>query len=236
MGTRALGPGRRSAVWVQGCPFRCPGCLAPEWIPDRPARRVEPAVLAAELLADPAVTGLTFSGGEPMEQAAGLAETARLARRDRPGLTLICFTGYRLERLRSRPPGGGGDGDGVAALLGEVDVLIDGQYVAARDDDRGLRGSSNQRVHHLTDRLRDADAELAGGPRKVEIRVRDAGAALFVGVPSRAIAAAYPPPALPPTEVGPVTARDGANAGAVPDVQPGGAGPAGGRAAERSTR
>ncbi|WP_207944609.1 4Fe-4S single cluster domain-containing protein [Actinomadura rubrisoli] len=215
VGTRALGPGRRSVVWVQGCPFRCPGCLAPEWIPDRPARRVAPADLAAELLADPGVTGLTFSGGEPMEQAAGLAEVARLARRDRSGLTVVCFTGYRLERLRDRPPG-----DGVGALLAEVDVLIDGLYVAARDDDRGLRGSSNQRVHHLTGRLRDAGDALAGGPRKIEIRVRD-GAALFVGVPSRALAAAYPPP---------VTVGEGANARAVPGVQSGGAGASGARA------
>lgn len=36
LGTRALGPGLRSALWVQGCPFRCPGCVAPDWIPDRP--------------------------------------------------------------------------------------------------------------------------------------------------------------------------------------------------------
>ncbi|WP_231335677.1 4Fe-4S single cluster domain-containing protein [Actinomadura graeca] len=208
VGTRALGPGMRSAVWVQGCPFRCPGCLAPEWIPDRPARAVAPADLAAELLADPRVTGLTFSGGEPMEQAAGLAEVARLARRDRSGLTLICFTGYRLERLRSRPPG-----DGVAALLAEADVLIDGLYVAARDDDRGLRGSSNQRVHHLTGRLRDAAEVLATGPRKIEIRVR-AGAALYVGVPSRALAAAYPP----------VARGDGRDAMTVPGALAGGAG------------
>ncbi|MBA8949882.1 4Fe-4S single cluster domain-containing protein [Actinomadura namibiensis] len=185
MGTHALGPGRRSVVWVQGCPFHCAGCLAPEWIPDVPARRVAPVDLAAELLADPAVTGLTFSGGEPMEQAAGLAETARLARRARPDLTLVCFTGHRLERLRDRPPN-----PGVPALLAAADVLIDGLYVAVRDDDRGLRGSANQRVHHLTDRLRHVD--LTGGPRRIEVRMRGAEA-LFVGVPSRAMAALYPP-------------------------------------------
>ncbi len=183
-------------MWVQGCPFRCPECLAPEWIPDRPARRVTPAALAAELLADPAVTGLTFSGGEPMAQAAGLAETARLARRDRSGLTLICFTGYRLERLRVRPPG-----DPVHALLAEADVLIDGLYVAARNDDRGMRGSDNQRVHHLTGRLRHATAALADGPRRIEVRLR-ATETLFVGVPSRALAAAYPPAAVVPPDPG----------------------------------
>ncbi|MGH3375182.1 MAG: 4Fe-4S single cluster domain-containing protein [Actinoallomurus sp.] len=179
MGTRALGPGLRSALWVQGCPFRCQGCVAPDWIPDRPARQVEPSVLAAELLVHPRVTGLTFSGGEPMAQAEGLAEVARHARGIRE-LSIICFTGYRREGL---PPG-------ADALLAEIDVLIDGRYVAARNDDRGLRGSANQRVHHLTDRLREADAELTGGPRRTELRVRDAEL-LMVGVPGRTVTAAW---------------------------------------------
>ena len=179
VGTRALGPGLRSALWVQGCPFHCRGCVAPDWIPDRPARRAEPSVLAAELLADPRVTGLTFSGGEPMAQAEELTEVARHARGIRE-LSIICFTGYRLETL---PP----DAD---ALMAEVDVLIDGRYVAARDDDRGLRGSANQRVHHLTDRLREADSELTGGPRRAELRVRGTET-LLVGVPGRTVAAAW---------------------------------------------
>src|ERR1035441_4932155 len=104
--TRALGPGLRSVVWVQGCPFRCPGCIAPDWIPDRPARHISPGELAAELLADPDIGGLTFTGGEPMIQADGLAQVIRSARRERD-LTLICFTGYRLAGLRARPPGPG---------------------------------------------------------------------------------------------------------------------------------
>lgn len=177
--TRALGPGTRAAAWVQGCPFRCPGCLAPDWIPQRPARSMTPAELAAELLHDPAVTGLTFSGGEPMLQAAGLAETVRLARRDRP-LTLVCFTGFRLAELRARPD--------AAALLAETDVLIDGRYVRARNDDRGLRGSANQRVHHLTGALRGFDFEH--GPRRAEIRLRGSDA-LMVGVPPAGAAAAW---------------------------------------------
>jgi anaerobic ribonucleoside-triphosphate reductase activating protein len=176
LATRALGPGLRAAIWVQGCPFSCPGCLALDWIPFRAARPLAPTALAAELLSDPAVTGLTFSGGEPMAQAAGLAEVARLARRERP-LSLICFTGFRLERLRSHPPG-----PGVGDLLGEVDVLIDGPYVAARNDGRGLRGSSNQRVHFLTGRLREAGYDFHGRPRQAEIRL-GRSERFLVGVP-----------------------------------------------------
>jgi anaerobic ribonucleoside-triphosphate reductase activating protein len=180
--TRALGPGLRSVAWVQGCPFRCRGCLAPDWIPpDAPAREVRPADLAAELLAHPGVTGITFSGGEPMAQAAGLAEVIAIARRERD-LTLICFSGYRLAELKDRPPG-----PGVAELLAQTDVLIDGRYVAERNDGHGLRGSSNQRVHMLTGRLAHAAEELASGPRRTEIRVRERSA-LLVGVPSTAVA------------------------------------------------
>ncbi len=174
--TRALGPGVRAVVWVQGCCFRCPGCIAPEWIPRRMGRLVAPEDLAVELLHHPEVEGLTFSGGEPMLQASGLAALARAARRRR-GLSVVCYTGFTLEELRERPPR-----PGVADLLAEVDVLIDGLYVSALDDGRGLRGSVNQRVHHLTDRARHYDFET--GPRRVELQVRN-GDVLMVGVPAR---------------------------------------------------
>lgn len=184
IGTEALGPGLRSVLWVQGCPFDCAGCMSPEWIPDRPARQAEPAALVAELLSDPRVDGLTFSGGEPMRQAAGLAEVARLARRERE-VSVICFTGYRLERLRAAPPS-----PGVPALLAAVDVLIDGRYVAALDDGRGLRGSTNQRIHHLTRRLADCGYDFAHRPRTAEIAI-SGPEALLVGVPPNGLLAAF---------------------------------------------
>jgi anaerobic ribonucleoside-triphosphate reductase activating protein len=140
--------------------------------------------LAAELLADQEVTGLTFSGGEPMLQAAALADLARCARSARD-VTLIVFTGFRLAELLRRSPG-----PGVAELLAQADVLIDGRYVAARNDGRGLRGSDNQRVHLLTDRLRDSCADLTAGPRRTEIRLRPTSA-LLVGVPAAPAARAF---------------------------------------------
>ena len=184
VGTRALGPGLRSVAWVQGCPFHCQGCIAPEWIPQRPAREILPVDLAGELLADPGVTGFTFSGGEPMVQAAGLAEVIKIARRRRD-LTLVCFTGYRLAQLRATPPN-----PGVTELLAQTDVLIDGLYVAARNDGRGMRGSSNQQIHMLTERLAHTAAELTGGPRRTEVRLRSRSA-LLVGVPDREVAEAF---------------------------------------------
>jgi len=122
-----------------------------------------------------AISGMTFSGGEPMEQAAGLAALARLARQKKD-LDLICFTGYRYERLLESPPN-----PGVPALLAEVDVLIDGPFIQSLHDAVGLRGSSNQRVIHLTPRLREYDLESS--TRKVEITVTD-GELAFIGIPT----------------------------------------------------
>jgi len=184
VGTKALGPGIRSVVWVQGCPLHCPGCIAPGWIPRRTARLVAPEELAAELLADPAVSGLTLSGGEPMLQAGALAAMVRAARAQRD-VTVICFTGHTLAELRESPPG-----RGVPGLLEQVDVLIDGPYVAAANDGLGLRGSSNQQVHHLTSRLTDWDDGFVRHPRSAEIRVRDRSV-LLVGVPPPGLARGF---------------------------------------------
>jgi anaerobic ribonucleoside-triphosphate reductase activating protein len=178
VGTIALGPGWRSVLWVQGCPFCCDDCIAPEWITRRPASIVKSRTLAARLLADPRIDGLTFSGGEPMLQAASLADVVMHARAIRD-ISLVCYTGYRFEQLMDQPPN-----PGVQELLSVTDVLIDGPYKAELNDGRGLRGSANQKVHFLTDRLRESESEFVGPSRTVEIRVSGTEA-LLVGIPPR---------------------------------------------------
>jgi anaerobic ribonucleoside-triphosphate reductase activating protein len=178
--TTALGPGVRAVIWVQGCPLRCPGCLAPGWIPSIPANLLTPAEILAKLELDE-IDGLTFSGGEPMEQATGLAELARLARKQKD-VNIICFTGYRYERLLGDPPN-----PGIHELLKEVDVLIDGPYIQARNDSIGLRGSSNQRIIHLSSRLVNHNLEYQ--KRKVEVFVDD-GHLSYIGIPTPGIQSA----------------------------------------------
>lgn len=179
--TCALGPGLRAVVWVQGCHFQCAGCIAPQWKPFITARLVRVDQLAEELLVHPEVGGFTFSGGEPMLQAAGLAQLIRIARRQRD-LTLICYTGYRLDQLRrtSLP--------GVEQLLAETDVLIDGVYVEKLNNNKGLRGSVNQQVHHLTNRLKFFDFE--NSPRRIEIKIED-GFITLTGIPSTSVLNGY---------------------------------------------
>ena len=173
------GPGLRAVVWVQGCPFRCAGCIAPEWQEQRTADLVPTETLARRILAQPGLTGLTFSGGEPMLQAAALAGLAEMVRQQRPALDVICFTGYLWKELAARATLGD---TGIERLLGQVDVLIDGPYIQAQDNGRGLRGSANQVVHRLTEVGRKMNYDFENTPRQAEIYVSD-GKCLLAGVP-----------------------------------------------------
>lgn len=176
-GVSTLGPGLRSVVWVQGCPFHCPGCIAPGWIPfDAPAAEIHPQELAQLLLANLQVSGLTLSGGEPFAQAEGLAALLSYARQRRE-LDVICFSGYRFETLLNHPPS-----PGVFDLLDQIDLLIDGPYIESKNDGKGLRGSSNQRFIHLTNRLRGFDFE--NQPRRAEVSIQN-GEMFVAGVPPK---------------------------------------------------
>jgi anaerobic ribonucleoside-triphosphate reductase activating protein len=89
------------------------------------------------ILADPFTRGVTFSGGDPMYQAAGFAELARQIHR-RTQKDIWCYTGFTFESLIH---------DDQRELLKELDVLVDGPFIQAKHDpDLLFRGSSNQRI------------------------------------------------------------------------------------------
>src|SRR5215468_1934007 len=80
--TEAEGPGRRFALWFQGCPLRCPGCCNPEMLPFAGGLRlrVEEVVEQLRAAAGQGVEGITLLGGEPLAHAQGAAALARAAR------------------------------------------------------------------------------------------------------------------------------------------------------------
>lgn len=184
--TRALGPGRRFVIWVQGCPFSCAGCVSPDWIPIETANVVAIEELARRITADDALEGITISGGEPALQSRELASLLSAVKAVRPHLSAIAFSGFTLEHLQRKVA----DDEGVAEFLGHLDVLIDGLYVEALNDGMGLRGSSNQRVHFLTDRYAGREAEFTSGQRQVEVHLLK-DELLMVGVPTREAFAAF---------------------------------------------
>src|SRR2546428_2243257 len=90
--TEAEGPGRRYALWFQGCPLRCPGCCNPEMLPfaDGTPRAVSDILVEIASARDhDLIEGVTLLGGEPLAHAAGAAALARGARA--LGLSVMAF-------------------------------------------------------------------------------------------------------------------------------------------------
>lgn len=142
--SRANGPGMRTVIWVQGCSLRCPGCFNPETHAHKPARLVPVDRLVSEIQhAGRAIEGITISGGEPLEQPEGLNALLRRVK-ERTDLSVILFSGHTLAEIERMP-----HADSVLAM---VDVLVAGRFVEALRLSHGLRGSSNQTIHLLSDR------------------------------------------------------------------------------------
>ncbi|OCG72686.1 4Fe-4S single cluster domain-containing protein [Microbacterium sediminis] len=170
--TRAEGPGQRAALWLQGCDVRCPGCFNPQLWAHRGAR-LESAAEAGLRFAEEARAagseGLTLLGGEPFDQAGAAASIAEAFRAR--GLTVMTFTGYRLDQLRAWE----GDRPDIARLLAATDLLADGPYLRDRPDTRRpWIGSTNQGLHALTDAYRREIAAIEAGEGdrdRLEVRV-----------------------------------------------------------------
>lgn len=146
--TESEGPGKRFALWVQGCGRRCPGCCNPEMQPIRKNRVVDVAdVIDAVELAKKhyGIEGVSFIGGEPVLQAEGLADLAVWCQET--GLSVLLFTGYLYQELLDMHH------SEVDRLLRATDILVDGPYWESEPDVyRDWVGSRNQHVLFLSDR------------------------------------------------------------------------------------
>ena len=187
--TLAEGPGKRFAVWVQGCSLRCPGCCNPHFFEASGGawnsvealleRMGRARARSCESRDSMRLEGITLLGGEPFEQAAALAELSRGARA--LGLSAMAFSGYTLEELQSADAP-----DGSAELLQQLDLLVDGRYQQELPERaRRWAGSTNQRFHFLTARYQPGIEEISPGEvaRTVELRISPDGRALQSGWP-----------------------------------------------------
>ena len=185
--TRANGPGLRSVVYFQGCSLHCPGC----WNPDTHKFRGE-EVTALDMVErfeeakrlEP-LDGVTFSGGEPMQQAEALLELMRTFRRTAPAVSLGMFTGYTEGELAS--------GQFVTRLGATVeqryelwrtvrdllDFAVMGRYDQTQPAIAPLRTSRNQKLELLSGRYQEGDF----GPQLVEISIEESGKSVLTGFP-----------------------------------------------------
>ncbi len=160
--SRANGPGLRSVLWVQGCTLNCPGCFNPQSHDRHGGEDVTIEKLFARINAQAGqIEGITLSGGEPLQQAPGVAELLALIRQH-TSFSVVLFTGFSWEEVLRLPQAG--------VLLGSIDILLAGRYRLEQRVARGLLGSNNKTIHFLTGRYSQADldrippAEVIIGP------------------------------------------------------------------------
>ena len=133
------GPGLRFTVFTQGCSHHCPGCHNPETHDFAGGQEETTENIIGKFSKNPLLSGITLSGGDPMEQPEPCLELARAAHAKH--LNVWTYTGYTWEGLHEQ-----GDAQRLA-LLDETDVLVDGPFILSeRSLELKFCGSRNQRL------------------------------------------------------------------------------------------
>lgn len=133
------GPGIRLVYFMQGCKHDCKGCHNPQTHSFTGGKEVSISEMYQIYKNEILCSGVTLSGGDPMEQADALLTFVKLLKSE--GVNIICYTGYTWEYLQQYGTAG------QKALLEYIDVLIDGPFILEkRTLNLKYRGSSNQRL------------------------------------------------------------------------------------------
>jgi len=142
--TTVDGPGWRSSVYCAGCRHACPGCHNPEtW-----SFKAGEATPVEEILSrlSEVEGNITFSGGDPMYQAAAFTELAK-GIVEQLHKTVWCYTGFTFEEVLADPE--------KSQMLPYLEVLVDGPFIEAQKSlDLMFRGSRNQRLVDVQASLR----------------------------------------------------------------------------------
>lgn len=133
------GDGLRVVLWVSGCTHQCPECQNPiTWdlaggLPFDEEAENE----LFEALKPAYVSGITFSGGDPLHPF-NQGEITRLAKKFKelePEKTAWLYTGFSWENIKDLD------------VMKYIDVLVDGEFMAdLKDNNLHWIGSANQRV------------------------------------------------------------------------------------------
>ena len=91
------GPGMRRVFFAQGCRHNCEGCFNPDTHDFNGGELRNIEKLIEDVLDNPMLRGITFSGGDPWEQAEEFAYMAKVFKKN--NLNIWCYTGYTFEYI-----------------------------------------------------------------------------------------------------------------------------------------
>ena len=97
--------------------------------------------LIEDVIKNKMIKGVTFSGGDPLEQAEKFAYMAKAFKKSE--LNIWCYSGYTFEELLEKSK----EDRGIRELLNNIDVLVDGKFeINNKKDGLRFKGSKNQRI------------------------------------------------------------------------------------------
>lgn len=174
--TKVLGPGNRFAIWFQGCKKNCIGCINPQGRIIGGGFYLSVDELADKITATKNITGLTISGGEPFLQAEELDAllTKVKAKRD---LDVIVYSGYRYAELLKIHG---------KKIFDSIDILIDGEYIEAENNNTPFIGSDNQQIVFLTEKGKTLESNFKKTKtRDVEMEITKDAEIFLIGIPPK---------------------------------------------------
>lgn len=189
------GPGNRAVLWFQGCSLACIGCWNPETHTFHEKQRTSIGEIQDWVKNLKDVEGITFSGGEPMQQAPYLYVLVAWIREHRPDLTIGMYTGYTKKELENgtfkwmsasiEDKTSDGWHKGSTKLWHEIkkhiDFAVTGRYIQSMAcHDEPLRGSRNQEVLFLTGHYKQSDLS----PQIAEVSVDEDALIQITGFPT----------------------------------------------------
>lgn len=147
------GDGLRVVLWVAGCSHCCKECHNPvTWDPAGGIPFDEEAKQEIfEQLDKSYISGITFSGGDPLHAANRLDVRNLMAeiKQKYPDKTIWLYTGDIWENIMHY------------AIMQYVDVVVDGEFQIEKKDNKLLwKGSSNQRVIDVQKTLKQTDPSV----------------------------------------------------------------------------
>ena len=139
------GIGVNLVIFFQGCSHKCKGCQNPEtWSKDGgyevPIDRVIKQIEENMGL----ISGVTFSGGDPVQQSDAVYEIAKWCKRH--GLTTTLYTGYKMCDLHKVWYDQNQKRWRLISYRPYIDYIIDGKFEESKKEDLPFRGSSNQNI------------------------------------------------------------------------------------------
>lgn len=171
--THIYGPGRRFAVWFQGCSLACKGCWNKQMWSFKANKLLDREILLAQILAEKGIKGVTLLGGEPLQQTENTLWLIQEIKRY-SSLTIILYTGYTKFELEQKQLWN--------IVEKNVDLLVTGRYQEQhRNTNNQWYGSDNQElIYPKTSKIEQISQPI----NEVEVIIEPSGEVRVLGYPS----------------------------------------------------